>query len=258
MSFSRWYAIPSQIALWEALEALGQAEMKVLHCDPEQGWVLADCRSFLFDLGLVDLSVKPHPTQGAFVTLTAEAYWSSNVAMMASSFDDLVRRLDHRMAWRAHHYSAAIRDAQARGVRFDVERGTDLSSRARRMRRPRAKGAILVSVLSAALFLLIVPLQDSRMGVMLFMALASPFLLCAVVIAASRFAEGGMFLLVAGLGIGLIFFLFTFLLTLVIVLPSIKGATRSFAAGVQRERYDRLAEGTRSVLRTIEIEHKGF
>jgi len=256
MAFSRWYPLPFQLALSEVLESVGQAGLRTVRCDPDGGWVLAEERTFWMDIGLVDISVSDHPNSGAIVSLSAEAYWESNEERMAKAFNKLVWNIDQRINARSHHFAMAVQAAEAQGGRFDLDKGTDLESQRRVMRRPRALGAIAAGIIIGVVFVLPVPLQDEVWKMFLYTVLAAPFFTSAGLVAGSRFLSGGLLLLVAGIGLGLIFTPFTFFLSTIIISPSIKGATRAFGANHLLGRLVTLSEGSASAPRTIEIEHR--
>jgi hypothetical protein len=256
MAFSKWYQLPFQLALWEVLETLDQVKLRTLHCDVGSGWVLAEHRTRMWDVGLVEVSVAAHPELGSTVSLSAEPYLSMTRDSMEKAYNDLLRALDYRLNARAHHFSAAVRAAEVGGARLDLDKGTDLGPRAKAMSKPRAMGSLVASVLIGVLFLIPVPLHDTQGAVMLYLPLAAPFFLSAVVIGAGRYAAGGMFLMVAGTAIGLFFSIFTFFLSTAILWPAWKGGSRAIGAEHKRERLATLSEGSRLAPKAIEIEHR--
>jgi hypothetical protein len=256
MAFSKWYPLPFQLALHEVLESVGQAGLRTVHCDPDAGWVMAEERTFWMDIGLVDVSVSAHPNSGATVSISAEAYWASNEERMAKAFNKLLWNIDQRINARAHHFAMAVQAAEAQGGRLDLDKGTDLESRRKVMRRPRAKGAIAAGIIVGVAVASPVPFQDEAWIMFLYMVIAAPFFTSACLMAASRFLSGGVLLLVAGIVLGLILTPFTFFLSTLIMSPAIKGATRAFGANHLLGRLVTLSEGSPNAPRIIEIEHR--
>lgn len=256
LAFSKWYPLPYELAMWEVSEAVKQVKLKTLHLDPATGQLMAENKTKMMDVGLVYIRVEVHPESGTVVSLKGEPYVSTFKESMDRPFNQLLWAMDHRMMMRANHFAHALRQTKGKGVRFDLQAGTDLASRRVIMGKPRALGTIVLALLVASMWLFAVMLQDTDAGVMLYLGLASPFLLSAALVAARQFAAGAYVLLIAGFCIGVFFLIFTGLLSVIILLPALKGGSRAFAADVQRRFLERPPEMTHSVARPIIIEHR--